>query len=33
MLSGGKKGLHTEKLGFMLAEMQYLPRTYPNAKW
>ena len=33
MLSGGKKGLHTEKLGFMLAEMQYLPRTYPDAKW
>ena len=33
MLTGGKKGLHTEKLGFMLAEMQYLPRTYPNAKW
>ena len=33
MLTGGKKGLHTEKLGFMLAEMQYLPRTYPDAKW
>ena len=33
MLTGGKKGLHTEKLGFILAEMQYLPRTFPNAKW
>jgi len=33
MQSGGKKGVHTENLGFILAEMQYLPRTYPNAKW
>ncbi|WP_010489036.1 1,2-phenylacetyl-CoA epoxidase subunit PaaC [Pseudomonas sp. S9] len=29
----GRKGLHTEHLGFILAEMQYLPRTYPNATW
>ena len=25
-----KKGLHTEKLGFMLAEMQYLPEHIPT---
>ncbi|MEZ4805407.1 MAG: 1,2-phenylacetyl-CoA epoxidase subunit PaaC [Bacteroidia bacterium] len=33
MQSGGKKGIHTEHLGFILAEMQYLQRAYPNAKW
>ncbi len=31
--SGGKAGIHTEHLGFLLAEMQYLQRTYPNAVW
>lgn len=31
--SGGKEGKHTEHLGFLLAEMQYLQRTYPNATW
>jgi ring-1,2-phenylacetyl-CoA epoxidase subunit PaaC len=31
--SGGKKGLHSEHLGFILAEMQYLQRAYPGAKW
>ncbi|KLU17261.1 MULTISPECIES: 1,2-phenylacetyl-CoA epoxidase subunit PaaC [Xenorhabdus] len=30
---GGKQGLHTEHLGYMLAEMQYLQRTYPNCNW
>jgi ring-1,2-phenylacetyl-CoA epoxidase subunit PaaC len=30
---GGKTGLHTEKLGYILAEMQYLQRAYPNAQW
>jgi ring-1,2-phenylacetyl-CoA epoxidase subunit PaaC len=33
MATGGKKGLHTECLGFILSEMQYLQRAYPNAKW
>ena len=33
MASGGKKGIHTECLGFLLAEMQFLQRAYPNAKW
>jgi ring-1,2-phenylacetyl-CoA epoxidase subunit PaaC len=31
--SGGKKGIHTEHLGFLLAEMQYLQRVYPNSTW
>ena len=29
----GKRGVHTEHLGHMLAEMQHLQRTYPGAKW
>lgn len=33
MQTGGKTGTHTEKLGFILAEMQYLPRMYPKAEW
>ncbi|WP_176342799.1 1,2-phenylacetyl-CoA epoxidase subunit PaaC [Billgrantia desiderata] len=31
MYTGGKTGHHTEHLGFLLAEMQYLPRAYPDA--
>ncbi|MBT2774766.1 phenylacetate-CoA oxygenase subunit PaaC [Halomonas sp. ISL-60] len=31
MYTGGKVGHHTEHLGFLLAEMQYLPRAYPDA--
>lgn len=33
MQTGGKKGVHTEHLGYMLAEMQYLQRMYPGAEW
>lgn len=33
MQSGGKDGRHTEHLGFILAEMQHLQRTYPGQKW
>jgi ring-1,2-phenylacetyl-CoA epoxidase subunit PaaC len=33
MQSGGKEGRHTEHLGYLLAEMQYLQRVYPNATW
>jgi len=33
MQSGGMKGIHTEHLGHLLSEMQYLQRAYPNAKW
>lgn len=28
-----RKGNHTEHLGYILAEMQVLPRSYPDAKW
>jgi ring-1,2-phenylacetyl-CoA epoxidase subunit PaaC len=30
---GGRKGLHTEHLGFLLAEMQWMARSHPGAKW
>ncbi len=33
MQEGGKKGIHTEHLGFILSELQYLQRAYPNAAW
>lgn len=33
MQSGSRKGIHTEHLGHILSEMQYLQRAYPDAKW
>ena len=33
MQMGGKKGIHTEHLGFLLAELQYMQRAYPNSVW
>lgn len=33
MQSGGKEGKHTEHLGFILAEMQFLQRAYPGSEW
>ena len=30
---GGKSGLHSEHLGYILAEMQILHRSHPGAKW
>jgi ring-1,2-phenylacetyl-CoA epoxidase subunit PaaC len=33
MQQGGKRGVHTEHLGHLLAEMQFLPRAYPGARW
>ena len=30
---GGRRGHHSEHLGHLLALMQFLPRTYPNAVW
>lgn len=33
MQTGGRKGIHTEHLGYMLSEMQALPRMLPDAKW
>jgi len=31
--TGGRKGIHTEHLGYLLAEMQYMQRAYPNSTW
>lgn len=33
MQTGSRKGIHTEYLGHILAEMQYLQRAYPDATW
>ncbi|MEP7234400.1 MAG: 1,2-phenylacetyl-CoA epoxidase subunit PaaC [Ignavibacteriota bacterium] len=33
MQTGGRNGVHSENLGFILAELQYLPRAYPDASW
>lgn len=33
MQKGGKEGIHTEHLGYLLTEMQFLQRTYPNVTW
>ena len=32
-LDGGRKGIHSEHLGFLLTELQYMQRTYPNMEW
>jgi len=31
--TGGREGIHTEALGHILADMQFLQRAYPGAKW
>lgn len=33
MQQGGKTGAHSEHLGYILADLQYLQRTYPNSTW
>jgi ring-1,2-phenylacetyl-CoA epoxidase subunit PaaC len=33
MQKGGKQGRHTEQMGFLLAEMQFLQRAYPGQQW
>jgi len=33
MQTGSRKGIHTEYLGHILSEMQYLQRAYPEATW
>lgn len=32
-ISGGRDGMHTEHLGFLLAEMQFVQRAYPGLQW
>lgn len=31
--TGGRRGVHTEQMGYLLAEMQYLHRAHPGASW
>ena len=33
MPTGGRQGIHTEHLGHLLSDMQYLQRAYPDAIW
>jgi len=32
-IGGGRDGIHTEHLGFLLAEMQFMQRAYPGQQW
>jgi ring-1,2-phenylacetyl-CoA epoxidase subunit PaaC len=33
MQLGGKEGIHTEHLGYILTELQYVQRAYPDSQW
>lgn len=33
MQSGGKEGIHSEHLGYILTELQYMQRAYPGMEW
>jgi ring-1,2-phenylacetyl-CoA epoxidase subunit PaaC len=33
MQTGGKTGKHTEHLGYILTDLQYMQRAYPNSEW
>ena len=33
MQTGGKTGTHTEQLGYILTELQYVQRAYPGCEW
>ncbi len=32
-VTGGREGIHTDDLGFLLAEMQFMQRAYPGLQW
>lgn len=32
-IKGGKKGIHSEYMGYLLSDLQYMQRTYPNMEW
>jgi ring-1,2-phenylacetyl-CoA epoxidase subunit PaaC len=32
-VTGGRRGVHTQAMGFLLAEMQHLARSHPGATW
>jgi ring-1,2-phenylacetyl-CoA epoxidase subunit PaaC len=33
MDGGGRQGRHSEHFGYLLAEMQYMQRSFPGASW
>lgn len=33
VVTGGRRGIHTEQMGYLLAEMQYLARSHPGVSW
>ena len=33
LMNGGRKGIHTQHMGYLLAEMQILPRSMPGCDW
>lgn len=33
MHEGGKEGIHSEHMGYVLAELQFMQRAYPNHEW
>jgi ring-1,2-phenylacetyl-CoA epoxidase subunit PaaC len=33
MQTGGKQGKHTEHIGYIMAELQYMQRAYPGCEW
>jgi ring-1,2-phenylacetyl-CoA epoxidase subunit PaaC len=33
VVGGGRRGVHTEQMGYLLAEMQHLTRSHPGATW
>ncbi len=33
MQDGGKNGRHSEHLGYILAELQFMQRAYPGMEW
>jgi ring-1,2-phenylacetyl-CoA epoxidase subunit PaaC len=33
MARGGKQGIHSEHFGYLLAQLQILPRSYPGVTW
>jgi len=32
-VNGGREGIHTEQLGHLLAELQFMQRAYPDCEW
>ena len=32
-VSGGRQGIHTESLGHLLSELQFMQRAYPGLQW